>query len=149
MYKKLLDMKIWNFGMTVIAGIGLIIGIWATAIMSNRAYTDFKYLFVRPPMNYFDVFDQPIIWMLCLLGLVLASIGGLIGKPRYFWPLFVAVGAAYLISTCIVMLAEERWGGVIRITLVTLWTASPGIVFVIEGLIIRHLRKRDDLVISL
>lgn len=128
--------------MTIIAGLGLVIGVWCTAIMSNSAYGDFKYLFIRPSINHFDMFNQPIIWMGCTFGLLLASIGGLIGRPRYFWPLYVAVGVAYLISTCIVMLAEQRWGGVIRITLVTLWIASPGIVFIVEGLIIRQLRIR-------
>jgi hypothetical protein len=142
-------MRFRNFGMAVITVIGLIIGIWATAIMSIRAHADFKYLFVRPPMNTFDVFDQPIIWMLCLVGLLIASIGGLIGKPRYFWLLFVVLGVVYVISSCIVMLAESLWGGIIRITLVTFWIASPGVVFVIEGLAIRHLRKRDELALNL
>jgi hypothetical protein len=142
-------MKIFNLGMTIIAGIGLIIGISATAVMTNRAFSDYQYLFVRPPINHFDVFDQHIIWMLCLLGLILASIGGLIGKPRYFWPLFIVVGAAYLVSTCIVMLAEVRYGSVISFTLVTLWIASPGIIFIIEGLLLRYLRKRSGSVVGL
>lgn len=118
-----LGMELWK--MVVIAGMGLIIGIWAAAIMSTTAHSDFKYLFVRPPLNHFDTFYRHITWMYCLLGLVIASVGGLIGKPRYFWPLFVVVGAVYSISSCIVMLAEWRWGGIIRITLLTLWIASP------------------------
>ncbi len=136
-------MERWK--MAVIAGMGLIIAMWATAIMSTMAYNDFKYLFVRPPFNHFDMFYQHIIWLLCLLGLVIASVGGLIGKPRYFWPLFVAVGTVYSISSCIVMLVERPFAGAISVTLLTLWIASPGIVFVIEGLIIRRLRKRDAL----
>jgi hypothetical protein len=143
--KKLPDIKIHNLGLTFLAGIGLVIGTFATAIMSNRAHDDFEYLFVRPPMNHFDVFDQPIIWILCSLGLLLASIGGLIGKPRYFWPLYIVVGAVYSYSSCIVMLAERPWNtGPLRITLMTLWIASPGILFIIEGLIIRYLRRRND-----
>jgi hypothetical protein len=141
-------MKINTLGMTIFAGIGLMIGILATAIMSNRASADFKYLFVRPPLNYFDQFYlQPIVWAVSTFGVILAS-GGIIGKPRYFWPLYFVVGGAYLISTIIVMLAEECYGGVIRITLMTLWIASPGIIYIIEGLIICHLRKRDDLAVD-
>jgi len=147
MGKKLLDIKIHNLGLTFLAGFGLIIGTWATAMMTNRAHADFEYLFVRPPKNHFDVFDQPIIWIFCLLGLVIASIGGIIGKPRYFWPLFVAVGAVYSYSNCIVMLAERPYNiGALRITLMTLWIASPGILFIIEGLVIRYLRKRDGVI---
>lgn len=140
---RCLSMERWK--MAVIAGMGLILAIWATAIMSTMAYNDFKYLFVQPPLNTFDYFYQHIIWMFCLLGLVIASVGGLIGKPRYFWPLFVVVGAVYVISTSIVMLAEGPVAGAIRVTLVTLWIASPGIGFIIEGVIIRRLRKKDAL----
>jgi hypothetical protein len=145
--KELPNMKIYKLIMTIIAGIGLLVGILATAIMSNRAHADFEYLFVRPRMNQFDVFLQPAIWMLCLLGLLLAS-AGIIGKPRYFWPLYLAVGAVYLYSTCVVMFAERPYAGALRLTFATLWIASPGILFIIEGFLIRYLRKRDGLAVE-
>ncbi len=134
-----------NLALTFLAGLGLAIGAYCAVVMSNTAIQDFKYLFVRPPLNHFDTFYQPIIWIGCTFGLTLASIGGFIARPRYFWPLHIVIGTVYLISTAIVMLAEQRGGGVIRITLMTLWIASPGIVFILEGLVIRQLRKRGNL----
>jgi hypothetical protein len=135
--------------MAIIAGLGLAIGILCAAIMSRVAVGDYEYLFTRPPMNHFDQFYQHIIWAGCTIGLLLATIGGIFGRPRYFWPPFVVVGAVYLIASCLVMLAEQRYGGVVRISLMTLWIASPGIVFIIEGLIIRHLRRRKEVAVGL
>ncbi len=132
--------------MAGLAGLGLVFAVLATVVMSGHAIDDFKYVFVRPPIGHFDQFWQHLVWLWCLAGLILASIGGLIGRPRYFWPLFMALGAVYAISSCIVMLAENRYGSPSRIALMTLWITSPGIVFIIEGLIIRYLRRRSQMV---
>ncbi len=84
-------------------------------------------------------------WYPAVLGVLLALIGGLIARPRYLWIPLVAVGLVHLLSFTgeYVYIVREA-GNLVRHPIFKMTqTVAPGLVCIIEGIIVRKLRVRS------
>jgi hypothetical protein len=81
------------------------------------------------------------------IGTFLALIGGLIAQPRYLWVGLVIVGSIYIISFLEFIIAINFYYPEHRMAFIILESVSvlPGVVCIIEGIIIRWLRKRHKI----
>jgi len=88
-----------------------------------------------------------LILPLDVIGLVLMLVGGIIAKPKYFWPVSIVLGFLFLLSNYAFAIgfvsfvthlnkiddpAMVFWGGV----------TLPGVILIIEGLILMILKHR-------
>jgi hypothetical protein len=119
---------------TVIAWLGIVIyflGIeqaihWATYV-SPPGVT------VEP--TYFHLFLVPF-------GAALAVAGGIAAKPRYIWPVFVVIGIMHCVATLFF-----GWFSVFDLAsiIITIVFNSPGVAFIITGLLIFWYRRKENL----
>jgi hypothetical protein len=131
-------MKIFRGIMTALAWIGvvlIIIGVWNIAGMTilDLTWTQDQIRIQSPNPG----------WSYFFLGVMLSSIGGLIGRPRFIWPLLFSLGAICCILVIIDAIAEQNYfhESILNNLLMKMPT---GIVCVIVGLIIRWLRMRQN-----
>jgi hypothetical protein len=108
--------------------------------------------FQRPVENqYGDMgwFGLLIVLFNSILGVITTLISGLITRPRYFWQPLVFIGIIFIVLWIIMFWIGEAKEPVEHSfeyfgtwVLQILLFASPGIVLIIEGIIIRWLRNR-------
>jgi hypothetical protein len=78
-------------------------------------------------------------WYPAALGALLALVGGLIARPRFLWIPLVAVGLIHILSfTGLYVYYFRAVGLESHLVLLTLYTMAPGLLCIIEGLIIRE-----------
>jgi hypothetical protein len=124
--------------MTFITWIGIffiILGIFG--IMQNAYYMIKSFLHPDwPPIM------MPIYWgsLFYVFGVILASIGGFLSRPRYVWPFLVICGAVTFVISCIMEITVIRT--VVRLPLFILVFSLLGIICICVGLLIRWLRRR-------
>ena len=73
------------------------------------------------------------------IGTFLALVGGLVAQPRYLWIGLVIVGSIYIISLFEFFAISFLYN---ELSIFEGALALPGVVCIIEGIIIRWLRKR-------
>jgi len=145
-------MKALKIAMTVIAWLGIFITLLGFIGMIWVNIDDLSHLQLNSNLigdNYAQ--NNFRLWFLIGLyfsipGVLLASIGGIIARPSYYWPILTAVGTIYCISNTIgiILPVLERNFFISESLLVLL----PGIVCIIGGLIIRWLRVKQSIRIS-
>lgn len=76
-----------------------------------------------------------IVWMVAIIGTVLALVGGLVTKPQHLWIGLILVGAFYITSFYGWIIKEPDPGLILMLL--------PGILLVAEGIAIQTIwRKR-------
>lgn len=83
-------------------------------------------------------------FMLSFIGLIPMLIGGLLGKPKYFWIICIITGSLYIISLFYfyTYLPERIHNGDIYIIFRELFfSVIPGLVAIIEGIWLKRLNK--------
>jgi hypothetical protein len=77
-----------------------------------------------------------------LFGVILSSIGGLVGRPRFIWQVLVVSGVIYCILRIINSIVNIYYFQYSRDVVDILLIMVPGIVCIIVGLIIFKMRKK-------
>ncbi len=77
-----------------------------------------------------------IVWIVTIIGTVLALIGGLIAKPQHLWIGLILVGALYIASFYGWIIKEPEPGLALMLL--------PGILLIAEGIAIRTIWRKIE-----
>lgn len=132
--------------LTAVAWLGLIVmlaGTYPSFLMSLEAFPRGLEGNFYGPFGDMGGLAFAMAFFFGSIGTLLALIGGLIARPRYLWVGLIAVGTIYMVSffgLISVQLHDKSMS-----ILDGVWALLPGVVSIVEGIIINHLRKRQPL----
>jgi hypothetical protein len=141
-------MNVLKSGMAFLANTGIalivlgIIGISWTAVsyLQSSAYS-----WSQPLAHEWDGLPFVMGLLVSIPGLILVLIGGIIARPRYLWPVLVAIGLIFCIIATIatttppIKKQDYEIAGLIGRSLLF---SFPGILCIIEGIVIFWLRRK-------
>jgi hypothetical protein len=126
-------MKTLKMGMSVLAWVGICFWIVGVAFLAIETISLIRHPALPP---YPPVPARPNISLYSsLVGIGLTSVGGIIGKPRYVWPVLVLLGIIY----CVFLIVRINLPSPYFISIRQIY---PGVFSIVIGLIIYWLRYR-------
>lgn len=89
-------------------------------------------------------------WLISIPGVIFALIGGLVSRPRYFWIISVVIGSVYcislitaLITPSLKMRSYDDLTNMNYLIPTFLFLLPPGLLCIVEGIILRWLGKKQ------
>jgi hypothetical protein len=120
--------------MATVAWFGIFLLIFGVIIYSDQVIDSLRfYRIITPGM----IVDGPAFEWFTILGTLFVLVGGLTSRPHFQWPVLVIAGVIYIVLA------------LINISYEYLFTSNGlsfliiGLVCIIEGLLIRWVRRRE------